>query len=218
MRSTCAAVAHDGQPDEIRGRNPKASTRSTILTANPPGPNTRQAAVVPGRAGRATTGPRLHAQRHKALGSVPDCHRFHQLVGRPRRQGPPVPGTRPRSRPKLSPRQAQRPNDRNRHGRRLEHGQRHCLPGSGTRSVMSPAVIGIRPTAAGGSGASSPPPRPTPPGRNSTPAYAPPTGKRAAMSAPGPRLGGSIKPGPAPEEGPDPTHLHPAAGSYAGHR
>ena len=73
--------------------------------------------------------------------------------------------------------QAQRPHDRLRNGRRLEHGQGPGLPAPGPRSLISPAVIGTRTTTAGRSGASSPPPRPTRPDRNSTPACAPRKGK-----------------------------------------
>ena len=48
-----------------------------------------------------------------------------------------VPGTRPRIRPRLPLSPAQRPNDRLRDDRRLEHGQGYCVPGPGTRGILS---------------------------------------------------------------------------------
>jgi hypothetical protein len=93
--------------------------------------------VVAGRMGTAAAATRLHAQQHQTRGAHPHRHRLRQLVGRPWQQSPPVPATRPRSRPRLPFGQAQRPNDRLRNGRRLEHGQRPGLPALGPRSVLT---------------------------------------------------------------------------------
>jgi hypothetical protein len=83
--------------------------------------------VVTHRVGTTTPPARLHPHQPRTRSTGPDGHRLHQLVGRPGKQSTPIPPTSTRHRPRLPPRPPQRPNDRLRHGRWLEHEQKHRL-------------------------------------------------------------------------------------------